>query len=144
MAFKPVNLIPGIGKLKYVATPSVSFRAGEILIRNFTTGLIATATSTAYVSVIEAISTKTETTSSGTVYIEAVPIGGITYVVADTNADTADQQLNKSHALTSSILVNNTSTHTATSAGVFTAISIVGTGGTRKLFGYLTKVSTGN
>jgi len=146
MAFKPVNLIPGVGKREYICEPDAPFQAGDLLVRDVVRARITTASSTSNVFMIEAIATKTETTGAGTVRITALPIGAVAggYVIADTNANTGDPQLNISHALTSSLLVDNTSTHISTSAAIFTAISAVGTPGTRKLFGYLNRVPQGN
>lgn len=141
MAFKAIHLIPGVGKIRYLARPSTAYAIGEILKRATTAYIVSAnvgAIGETNISNIEAIATKTETLGTGTVFVEAIPLQAVTYVVADCTNDTADNQLNQWHALTNSTTVSN-STGDTTTAAIFRAISIVGTAGTRKLFGYLVK-----
>lgn len=139
MAFVPVNLVPGVGKVRFMAQGGTVYTVGELLKRQGTAIVSANAGAIgeANISNLIAIATKTQTLAAGTGFVDAIPLQAVTFVVADCNADTADNQLNLYHALTSATLVNNSSTIDATTAGVFFAVNRVGTPGTRKLFGYL-------
>lgn len=142
MAFKPVNLIPGVGKIKYICEASTSYTLGNLLVRVPGSGTVSNAVdNTTNAALVEAIVTKTETVGAATAYVTAIPLQGITYVIADCTNNTADNQLNKAHLLTSRSVVNNSSTHTASSAAVFVAISKVGADTDKQLFGYLVKSS---
>lgn len=141
MAFKAVNLIPGVGELEYLAKSSTQFPVGSILVRDTSNGYVKPAVAAGGSSIIEAISvTATGITVAGTAYIRAIPFQALTFVIADCTNNTADNQLNKAHILTDAATVANTSTHIATTAAAFIALKIVGATTDKKLFGYLNKL----
>ena len=141
MAFKLINNIPGVGAVSYLTQgTATAITAGNLLSRFQNANRPLTNANVSSTGAdIEAIAVKTETTTAGDFYVRATPLLGITYVVADTTADTSTAQLNKRHLLTNMSTVNNSSTENGTTAAVFTAIAIVGTTGTKKLFGYLSR-----
>jgi len=140
MAFKPVNLVPGVGKIKYLAQALTTFTAGNLIIRVPDGGYVTNAAATtANISNVEAIVTKTQTTGAAAAYIEAIPLTAVTYMMADCTNATADDQLNKSHILTDAGTVNNTPTSSASTAAVFIALSRTGASSDKKLFGYILK-----
>ncbi len=144
MAFKAVNLIPGVGDIEYLVKSSQQFTNGSLLVRDLSNGYVtvATAATGTDTRTIEAISvTATGTSVAGTAYLRAIPLSAITYVIADCTNNTADNQLNKSHILTDAATVANTSTNIATTAAVFTALKKIGADSDKKLFGYLIKTS---
>lgn len=141
MAFKAVNLIPGVGEIDYLAKPSQQFTHGGLIIRDVVNSYVKPAPVTGE-ETIEAIYTgATGTTGTGTVYIKAIPFQAVTFIEADCTNNTADNQLNKAHILTDSATVANTSTTITTTAAAFVALRAIGADSDKKLFGYLIKTS---
>ena len=142
MAIKTVESSPNIPRLEYIADTSQTYVKGGLLYRDTSNGVLKEVTSkTGNTLTIEAICAEDKSTDANTARIEAYPIGGPGQLfVADTNANTANNQLNKAHAMTSATIVNNTSSHVATSAGVFVALRSVGAASDKKLIGYFVKV----
>lgn len=142
MAIKVVQQSPNIPKLTYVADESASFTTNSLLYRDTSTGELKEATSSVgTVLNIEAVSTKTETTAASSPTVDAIPLWGPqTLVIADCTANTAANQINKAHAMTDARTVNNTSSHVATTLGVFVALAAVGAASDKKLLGYFVKV----
>lgn len=141
MAIKVVSHSPNIEAIEYTADASISFTAGGLLYRDTSTGEIKEATSSAGTTLnVEAIGLKTFTSASSSPVIRALPIHQGMYVVADCTANTAADQLNKAHAMTDAFTVNNSSSHVATTLGVFVALKTVGAASDKKLYGYFVKV----
>lgn len=143
MAFKPVNLVPGVGDIEYLARATRYFTNGSLLIRVPASNYVDYATSGDGTSIrtIEAIYVgATGSSSAATAYIRAIPLKAVTYVIADCTNNTADNQLNIAHALTDASTVSNTSSNIATSAGVFIALKTVGANSDKKLYGYLVTI----
>jgi hypothetical protein len=130
-------------KLTYTADASTAFVAGALLYRDTSSGELKTATGAAGTTLnIEAVSSDTVTTPASYPTIEAHPVisGAQQLWIADCTSNTAADQLNKAHALTDGLTVANTSTHIATTLGVFVALGIVGAASDKKLLGYFVKV----
>ena len=144
MAFKALSQSPNIPALDFTADASVSFTLGSVGYRDTSTGEIKedAGGSEATTITIECVIAATETSAASNPLIRAIPIahGPVQLWEADCNANTASNQLNKAHALTSALLVNNTSTTSATTAGVFVALKIIGAASEKKLLGYFVKV----
>ncbi len=137
MAFKT----PSMPALEYVADASTSFQLGALVYRDTSTGELKEATSSAgTVLNIEGIANKTETTAATNPKIRITPFLQNDLVIADCTANTAANQLNKAHAMTDALTINNTSSHVATTLGVFMAIAAVGEASNKKLLGYFIKV----
>ena len=140
MAFKPVNLVPGVGDIEYLAPAGSAFVAGQLVYRNTSLGTVAPMTATVGDATnVEAVVLKSETVATANPYVRAVPVNGV-YFVADCTNATATDQLNKAHLLTDAGTVNNTSTHSADINAVFVALKVVGAAADKKLFGYIAKV----
>lgn len=130
-----------VPKVTYLATASTTYTDGSLLYRDTTAGTIKEATASVGITTnIEAVGIQTVTTASGTVYLDALPIyQGMLFVVDCTNT-TAVNQLNKVQAMTDARTVANTSTHIATTLGVFMPVALYGSLGTQ-LLGYFIKLS---
>lgn len=142
MAFKPVNIIPGIGELELIASSSTAVLVGQLVYRDSeasTYSVLRPVTqgvaSTTSILNIFGIATKAETTGSGTVEIKVIPINSGLYVEADCVSNTGDGQLMKCHALASGTCVTNTLTHIKGNLGVFLALKVIGASTDKKLFG---------
>ena len=131
---------PNMPKFEYTGDASVLFTQGNVGYRDTATGEIKEGTSTTLT--VECVIAKTETTGASNPVVIGFPIisGPGQLWVADCNANTASNQLNKAHALTSAGVVNNTSTTNATTAGIFVALKVVGATTEKKLLGYFVKV----
>ena len=143
MAFKVATQSPNIPALEYRADASTSFTAGNVGYRDTSTGEIKEEASGAATTLtIECVIAKTETTGSSNPTIRAIPIisGPAQLWIADCNANTAANQLNKAHDLTDAGTVDNTATHDSTTAGVFVALKQIGAASDKKLLGYFVKV----
>lgn len=141
MAIKVVTQSPNIEALDYVADASTAYSVGTLGYRDTSTGELKTATSsTGTVLNIEAVIQKSVTTPASAPLIKALPIHPNMMVVVDCANDTAADQLNKAHAMSDGGTVNNTSTHVASTAGVFVALRAVGASTDRKLYGYFVKI----
>lgn len=141
--FKLVTESPNMQKLVYTADASTAFTTGSALYRDTSSGELKTATSsTGEVTNIEAVCSETITSAATNPVLEAHPIisGPQQLWIADCTSSTAANQLNKAHALTDGLTVANTSTHIATTLGVFVALGIVGAATDKKLLGYFVKV----
>jgi len=144
MAFKLSSQSPNMPKVEYTADASTSYTLGSVAYRDTSTGEIKedAGGSEATVLTIECVIAKTETSAASNPRIESFPIisGPGQLWIADCTNNTAADQLNKAHALTSALAVANTSTTDATTAGVFVAIATVGAASDKKLLGYFVKV----
>jgi len=131
---------PNMPKFEYTADASVAFTLGNLGYRDVATGEIKEGTSTTLT--LECVIAKSDTTASSNPVILGFPVvsGPGQLWVADCNANTASNQLNKAHAMTSAGVVNNTSTTNATTAGIFVALKAVGASTDKKLLGYFVKV----
>lgn len=143
MAFILASQSPNMPKIRYTADASTSFTLGNVGYRDTTTGEIKEETGGAATTLtVECVIAKTETSAASNPTIEAIPIisGPSQLWIANCNANTAANQLNKAHNLTSAGVVDNTGTHDATTAGIFIAIAQVGAAADKKLLGYFVKV----
>lgn len=144
MAFKPSSQSPNMPKVDYTADASTSFTQGSVGYRDTSTGEIKedAGGGEATTLTIECVIAKTETSAASNPTINAYPIisGPGQLWIADCTNNTASNQLNKAHALTSATAVANTSTTDATTAGVFVALKQVGAASDKKLLGYFVKV----
>lgn len=140
MSLKLFQQSPNMPSLEYTADASVAFTAGNLAYRDTSTGEIKEGTST--VLNIEGVVRETKTTAASNPRIELQPIlhGPQQLWIADTTANTAANQLNKAHDMTSASAVDNTSTHDGTTAGVFVAVATVGAAADKKLIGYFLKI----
>lgn len=130
-------------KITYTADASTAFATGAALYRDTSTGELKTATAAAGTTLnLEAVATQTVTTAASSPVLDAHPIisGPQQLWVADCTSNTAANQLNKAHALTDGLTVANTSTHIATTLGVFVAVGIIGAASDKKLLGYFVKL----
>lgn len=143
MSFKLHSQSPNMPLLGYAADASTTFTQGNVVYRDTSTGELKEETGGAATTLtVEGVVNKTETTGSSAPKIDIHPIisGPQQLWIADTNANTADNQLNKAHDLTSAGVVDNTSTTDATTAGVWVAVANVGAASDKKQIGYFVKV----
>ena len=143
MAFRLFSQSPNMPKFTYVADASTSFTLGSVGYRDTSTGEIKEETGGAATTLtVECVITKTETSASSNPRIEAQPIlhGNIQIWIADANANTAVNQVNKAHNLTSALLVDNSSSTDTSTAGIFIILGIVGAASDKKVLGYFVKV----
>ena len=144
MAFKVSTQTPNVPHLEYTADASTAFTKGSVGYRDTSTGEIKEAAggSEATTLTIECIVDETKTTAATYPYLKCIPIisGPTQLWIADCTSNTATNQLNKAHALTSATAVANTATTNATTAGVFVALKIIGAAADKKLLGYFIKV----
>lgn len=143
MAFKIAASSPNAPKMTYLADASTTFTSGNVVYRDTSSGELKEETGGAATTLtVEGVVNKTETTGSSSPTIDITPIyhGPIQLWVADCNANTATNQLNKAHDLTDAGTVDNTSTTDATTAGVFIAVAQVGAASDQQLLGYFVKV----
>lgn len=140
MSIKLLQQSPNMGSLEYTADASTSFTAGNLAVRNTSTGEIQEGAST--VLTIEGVIRETKTSEATNPRIELQPIlhGPQQLWIVDCTNNTAANQLNKAHAMTDATAVANTSTHEGSTAGVFVAISTVGAAADKKLIGYFLKI----
>lgn len=144
MAIKAINKVPGIGDLDLLGVDNTAFTANSLVYRDTTNGVIKEATSTAGNTLnIFGITNKSQTTTTST-EIRITPLVDGLFVVADCTANTAANQLMKTHTLTDARTINNTSTTSGTTWGVFVALKQVGAAGDKKLMGYFVKVGQTN
>ena len=144
MAFKIVTQSPNAPALDYTADASISFTQGSVAYRDTSTGEIKedAGSNEATTLTIEAIIAKTVTSASSNPTIRAYPIisGPGQLWEADCTNNTAANQLNKAHLLTSALAVANTNTTDTSTGGVFIALKIIGVASDKKLLGYFVKV----
>lgn len=141
MAIKPVNLVPGVGDIEYLAPAGSAFTAGTIIYRDVSLGTVHPMTATVGDATnVEAIVLKDQTVATANPYVRALPITSGLFVVADCTNTTASDQLNKAHLLTDAGTVNNTNTHSTDVNAVFVALKTVGASTDKKLFGYIAKL----
>lgn len=144
MAFKLLQQSPNMPKIEYVADASVSYTLGSVGYRDTTTGEIKedAGGNEATTLTIECVISETKTTGASNPRVEGWPIvsGPSQLWIADATNNTADNQLNKAHLLTSALAVANTSTTDATTGGVFVALKSQGAASDKKLIGYFVKV----
>lgn len=141
MAFKPVNLVPGVGFQEYLGANGSTYTAGNIIYRNTTLKVVHEITATVGDATnVEAIVDKTQTTANGSTYIKATPITSGMFVIADCTNNTAENQLNIAHLMTDAGTVNNTSTHSTDINAIFVATKVVGASTDKKLYGYIVKL----
>lgn len=117
---------------------STTVVAGQLLYRDTTNKVLKVATSSAGTT-LNIVGIATEGTTSAT-EIEYLPVGSSIFVVGDCTANTAANQLNIAHAMTDGATINNTSSHVATTLGVFIATELVGASTDKKLYGYFVKL----
>lgn len=131
---------PNMPSLDYTADASTSYTLGKLGVRNQSNAEIDEGTST--VITIECVINKTETSAATNPTIRAIPIvhGPQQLWIVDCNASTNVDQLNQTHNMTSSSVVNNTNTPNTSTAGVFVALKLVGASGDKKLLGYFIKL----
>lgn len=130
-------------KIEYTADASTSFTAGNVGYRDTSTGEIKEETGGAATTLtVECVIAETATSAATNPVVKAYPIvsGPAQLWIADCNANTAANQLNKAHNLTDAGTVDNTSTTDATTAGIFVALKQVGAAADKKLLGYFVKV----
>ena len=140
MAIKVVTSSPNVEAVNYLATDSTTYTLGSLIYRDTSTGTVKEQTATVGDATnVEAITTKTQTTGTGT-YIRALPVHLGLYVIADCTNNTAANQLNKAHLWTDARTVNNTSTHSTDINATFIALGMVGAAANKKLYGYITKL----
>lgn len=143
MAFKLASQSPNMPKMEYTADASTSYTAGKVAYRDTSTGEIKEdgGSNEATTVTIEGVVTETKTTASSNPRIELLPIlnGPQQLWIADCTSNTAANQLNKAHALTSATHVANTDTTIAVNTGVFVAVAAVGAASDKKLLGYFNK-----
>ena len=142
--FKISTQSPNVPVLEYTADASVSYTKGSVGYRDTSTGEIKedAGGNEATTLTIECVIAETATSASSYPTVKAIPIisGPTQLWVATCTNNTAVNQLNKAHALTSALAVANTSTTNATTAGVFVALKIIGAASDKKLLGYFVKV----
>lgn len=138
MAIKIVDsLFSKLPKQVAISKATQVYLADQLLMEDTTAGNVIPATSSASTLSVLGIGTKgyTEGASAGTVNFIPV-ITGAVFVVADTTAATAANQLHKNHLMTDGQTINNTGTTNTTLNGVFHALAMVGATSNKKLYGY--------
>ena len=142
MSIRAFSESPNIPRLEYKADQSVHYTKGALLYRDTSSGEVKEATAGAGTTLnIECISAEDVTTGSGSARVDGYVINGPGQLwVADCAADAIDTHLNLAHIMTSATIVNNTTTASESSAGVFVALAVVGASSDKKLLGYFVKV----
>jgi hypothetical protein len=144
MAFKCVNLVPGVGEIELMVGTKgngTTYTMGDLVYRDTGTGAVIPCVATAgETSNVEGIVAKTSTPASASAVIRIVPVVSGQYVIADCTNNTHDNQLNINHLLTDCATVNNTSSHSSDVNAIFVALRRVGAETNKKLFGYIAKV----
>ena len=144
MSFILSSQSPNMPSLDYTADASTSFTKGSVGYRDASTHEIKEdgGSGEATTITIECVIAKTETSAASYPLIRAIPIIGNPgqLWIGDCTNETADNQLNIAHALTSALAINNTSSASASTAGVFMALKIVGNAANKKLLGYFLKI----
>ena len=144
MSFILSSQSPNVPSLDYTADASTSFTKGSVGYRDASSKEIKedAGGGEATTITIECVIAKTATSAATYPTIRAIPIIGnpSQLWVADCTNETADNQLNIAHALTSALAVANTSTASASTAGVFMALKVVGAASDKKLLGYFLKI----
>ena len=142
--FKISTQSPNIPAIDYTADASTSYTIGSVAYRDTSAGELKqdAGSNEATTLTIEAVISKTATSAASYPTIRAIPIisGAGQLWEAPCTSNTATNQLNKAHALTSALAVANTDTTVATTAGVFVALKIIGSTSNKKLLGYFIKV----
>lgn len=138
MAIKIVDsLYSKAVKDKGISSANQAYTVGQLLMEDKTNGVVIPATSSVTTLNCLGVGTKsfTEGASNGTISYEPIATVAVR-VVADTNADTAANQIHKDHLMTNSNTVNNTATTSTSINAVFHALGQVGAASNRKLYGY--------
>lgn len=133
------SLFPKIPMRTGVTKASQAYTVGQLLMEDKTNGEVIPATSAVTTLNCLGIGTKAFTEGASDVVggIKYYPvITGAVMVVADCTNVTAVNQLHKDHVMTDSNFVNNTSTTSVATTGVFHALGIVGAVGGTQLYGY--------
>ena len=120
---------------------STTFTRGHLVYHDTSTGTLKEASSSVgLVTNIVGIVNKTQTTTTGQ-YIQYTPvITGAVFVTADCTNATAANQLWKQQVLTDAGTINNSSTTTSTTAGVFMPTALVGASTANQLYGYFIRI----
>lgn len=129
--------------IDYTADASISFTLGNVGYRDTSTGEIKEETGGAATTLtVECVINKTETSGASNPTIRAIPIisGAGQLWIADCNANTAANQLNKAYNMTDAGTVDNSSTTDSSTAGIFIGLKLVGAAADKKLLGYFVKV----
>lgn len=111
--------------------------AGDCLMLDTTNKCVKPATSSTTTQTLMFVANQALTTSASAVNMNAVRILPDQLYIADCANATAANQLYIRQPLSTQALVNNTSSDTAGSTGVFLPIAIVGAVGGTQLLGYL-------
>lgn len=139
--FKVVSSSPNVASDVYVADASTTFTKGNLAFRDVSSGEIKEASATTGDATnVEGIVATTVTTPASDPTVELIPLHDGLRLVADCTNNTAADQLNKAHLLTSAGVVNNTNTHSTDINAVFVALRIVGVAADKKLYGYIARL----
>lgn len=138
MAIKIVDsLFSKLPKQVAISKATQAYLTDQLLMEDTTNGYAVPATSSASTLNVLGVGTKAYTEGSSNATVNFIPvITGAVFVVADTTAATAANQLHKNHLLTDGQTINNTSSTNTSLNGVFHALAMVGATSNKKLYGY--------